>query len=74
MDWNKCGPPIFNQFDNDDALAIDFEIYEGTKIGDHKEAISPKVNTLAYFGEPTPPSSCKEKREKNDKNRSLGEN
>ena len=29
---------------------------------------------FAYFGEPTPPSSCKAKREENDKNRSLGEN
>ena len=62
LDWDQCGPPIFDQFENDDALEI--EIYEGIKIGDHKETISPKVNTLAYFGEPTTPSSCKEKREK----------
>ena len=74
LDWNQRGPPIFDQFDNDDALEIDFKIYEGIKIGDHKEEISPKVNTLAYFGETTPPSSCKAKRQKNNKSRSLGEN
>ena len=74
LDWDQHRTLIFDQFDNDDALEIDFTIYEGIKIGDHKEAISPKVNTLAYFGEPTPPSTCKEKREKIDKNRSLGKN
>ena len=32
------------------------------------------MNTLAYFGDSNPPSSCKEKRGKNDKSRSLVEN
>ena len=64
MDWEQCGPPIFDTFENDDALTTDFEIYEGIKIGDHKQEISPKVNKLAYFGDPTPPSSCKEKKDK----------
>ena len=62
LDWNQRGLPIFDRFDNDDALATNFKTYEGIKIGDHKEEISPKVNTLAYFGEPTPPSSCKANR------------
>ena len=74
LDWNQYGPPNFYRFDNDDSLVTNFKTYEGIKIGDNKEAIYPKVNTLAYFGEPTPPSSFKEKREKNDKSRSLGEN
>ena len=50
LDWNQCGPPILDQFDDDDALEIDFEIYEGIEIGDHKKTIYPKVNTLEYFG------------------------
>ena len=64
LDWNQRGPPIFDQYDNDDALEIDFKIYEGIKIDDNNEEIYPKVNTLAYFGELAPPSSCKSKREK----------
>ncbi len=65
----------FDWFDNDDNLAIDFEVYDGITIDGHKEAISPKENTLAYFGESTPSSNYKTKRKgKNNKHRSLGEN
>jgi hypothetical protein len=72
LDWNQHGPTIFDRFDNDDAPIIDFEIYEGIMIDNHKEVISPKENTLAYFLQSTPPSSYKGKRGKNTKHRSLG--
>ena len=47
LDWDQCGPPIFDQYNNDDAPTIDFEIYEGVMTANHKEAISSKENTLA---------------------------
>lgn len=71
LDWDQRGPPIFDQFDNDDTLIIEFE---GIMTKDHKEVVSPKEKTLAYFGEATPLSSYKAKREKDSKHRSLGEN
>ena len=51
LDWDQRGPPIFDRLDNDDAPTTNFEIYEGIMTNNHKEAISSKENTLAYFGE-----------------------
>lgn len=65
LDWDQFGPLIFDQFNNDDTLIIDFEIYDGIKVGDHKEAISSKVNTLAYFRESIPSSRCKVEHKEN---------
>lgn len=50
LDWDQRRPPIFDQFDNDDTLITNFEIYGSIMENNHKEAISPKENTLTYFG------------------------
>lgn len=75
LDWDQRGPPILNQFDKDDALINVLELYEGIIIDVHIEEIPLEVNTLVYFGESTPSSSCKiENEEKYENNRSLGKN
>ena len=78
IDWDQQGPPTFDQFENDEAIAEFFELCEGMPQGDHKSGFSIDLNTLAYFGESTTSSSRKsenqEKKKKNNKNRSLSEN
>ena len=78
IDWDQQGPPIFDQFENDEAIVEFFELCEGMPWGDHKSGFSIDLNIMAYFGESTLPSSRKNenhgKKKKNNKNRSLGEN
>lgn len=78
IDWDQQGPPIFDRFENDEAIAEFFELHTNIPEGDHKSGFSIDLNTMAYFRESTPSSSRKSenkrKKEKNQKDRSLGEN
>lgn len=75
IDWDQQGPPTFDQFENDDAIAEFFELCEDLPQDDHKSRFSIDLDIMAYFGESTPSSSHKiEKITKKDKSRSLGEN
>ena len=59
IDWDQQGPSIFDQFENDEAIAEFFELHEDIPQGAHISSFSIDLNIMAYFGESTPSSCCK---------------
>lgn len=72
IDWDQQGPLSLDLFKIDEAIAKFMGLRDRVPSGDHKDGFTIDLDTTAYYGDSTFPSSCKTKEVK--KNKFVGEN